>query len=70
MDLQTDIAARKERWRRFLANDQAPRFTYFIFCDDPSGEKQKVMPQPKMWRELKQERIEWAWLRYQRQPRS
>ncbi len=65
MDLQTDIAARKERWRRFLANDEAPRFMYFIFCDAPSGPKQKVMPVPMMWRELKQERIEWAWQNYE-----
>jgi hypothetical protein len=65
MDLQTDITARKERWRRFLANDQAPRFMYFILCDDPSGEKQNVMAKPQMWRELKQERIEWAWQNYE-----
>jgi len=65
MDLQTDIAARKERWRRFLANDEAPRFMYHVLYSDPAGERQAVMPQPMMWTDLKQERIEWAWQNYE-----
>jgi len=65
MDLQTDIAARKERWGRFLRNDNSPRFTYFVHCNDPAGDKQNVMEQPHLWPELKQERIEWAWQQYE-----
>ena len=65
MDPLADIRARKERWRRFLAPDEPPRFMYYVFCTDPSGDKQNVMPQPQMWLEFKQERIEWAWQNYE-----
>jgi len=65
MDLQTDIAARKERWGRFLGNDHPPRFMYFVHCSDPAEDKQNVMGQPHLWPGLKQERIEWAWQQYE-----
>jgi len=65
MDHAEDIAARKERWGRFHRNDNPPRFIFHVHCSDPAEDKQNVMNQPALWPQLKQERIEWAWQRYE-----
>jgi hypothetical protein len=65
MDHNADIAARKARWGRFMTNASPPRYVFYVHCNDPDAGKLPVIPQPPLWPDRKQERIEWAWQKYQ-----
>ena len=61
MDATQQIAERKARWQRFLDPRQPPSSLYMIHYG-PDEE-----PQPHLWPQCRQERIEWAWRKYERQ---
>ncbi len=54
------IQNRKQRWQNFLFNEDAGHL--FLIHYEPDDE---VLPLP--WRQLKQERIDWAWRQYEKQ---
>ena len=62
-DIQREIEARKERWRRFLTpgDPEAPAHMFLVRVagDGPA--------RPPLWPERKEERIEWAWQTYEKQ---
>ena len=55
------IAARKQRWRRFLDLEQPPSHLFLIHFDPEAPAR------PWPWPEKQAERIEWAWAAYRRQ---
>ena len=54
------ISARKQRWRDFLSQETPPQHVFQIhYLPDEK-------PRPHPWPDKKQQRIEWAWDRYER----
>jgi hypothetical protein len=61
--MQTELAARKDRWRRFLAGSNNPHRYLFLVRYQPKG----VPPRPWPWATNVPQRLEWIWQNYCRQ---
>jgi hypothetical protein len=61
-DLGREICQRKERWRSFLRPDAVPGFLFLVDVENPS---EPLPPRPPLWPDRVQERIEWAWEKYE-----